>query len=256
LAGLLRLDGFEIPADWFAHCCNLTADMLRELSLRSGAVILGKSRKIIASQQRLMTLQGEILAILGAYHREHNDQAGVTMKELRTLLSPMPSGDCLAYVVGLLGQERQVESAGPYIHLTAHSAQYNAAELAIWRGVLERFEDGPPCGFTLDEVARDLHHSDAAMRAVLLRRCRNGDLWQINARNFMLGSHVVVLVGIAAELAASDACGFTAAQFRDASGLGRNFTIKLLEFFDAIGVTHRRVDLRVMREAYAAVIGR
>ncbi|MDH4140920.1 MAG: selenocysteine-specific translation elongation factor [Coriobacteriia bacterium] len=42
--------------------------------------------------------------------------------------------------------------------------------------------------------------------------------------------------------------GATAAQLRDALGVSRKYTIPLLEYFDAQGVTKREGDLRVLRE--------
>jgi len=41
---------------------------------------------------------------------------------------------------------------------------------------------------------------------------------------------------------------FTAAQYRDATGIGRNLTIKVLEFFDTLGITQRIGDTRKMHK--------
>ena len=41
--------------------------------------------------------------------------------------------------------------------------------------------------------------------------------------------------------------GFDARTFRDVSGLGRNLTIELLEYFDRTGFTRRVGDLRVLQ---------
>ena len=53
---------------------------------------------------------------------------------------------------------------------------------------------------------------------------------------------------VARELAeANPEGGFTAAAFKDRSGIGRNLTIELLEFFDRAGVTRRVGDTRVLQ---------
>jgi selenocysteine-specific elongation factor len=72
---------------------------------------------------------------------------------------------------------------------------------------------------------------------------------------FMLRGHVAALVALAAELDARSDSGFTAAEFRDASGIGRNFIILLLEFFDRIGVTRRVGAGRKIRPDWEAVVG-
>ncbi len=59
------------------------------------------------------------------------------------------------------------------------------------------------------------------------------------------------MVGIAAALAAGDAAGFNAAQFRDELDNGRKVAIQILEFFDRHGVVIRRGDLQAHQPAAA-----
>jgi selenocysteine-specific elongation factor len=55
---------------------------------------------------------------------------------------------------------------------------------------------------------------------------------------------------IAEHLAAEYADGtFAAADFNRASGIGRNLTIKVLEYFDRIGTTRRHGDRRTALRA-------
>ena len=114
--------------------------------------------------------------------------------------------------------------------------------------------DVPGLAILVAELARELQRSEAAVRAMLFRRRINGDVWQVSEARFMLREHVAALVAAAAALDAAAASGFTAAQFRDATGVGRNFTIQLLEFFDRIGVTLRLGDLRRIRADYEVVV--
>ena len=61
-----------------------------------------------------------------------------------------------------------------------------------------------------------------------------------------------------AEQVAADSAGkkFTARMFRDATALGRNLTIEVLEFFDRSGFTHRIGDERAVLKSAADVFGR
>ena len=55
------------------------------------------------------------------------------------------------------------------------------------------------------------------------------------------------LTDLARKLATEDAEGeFTAQQYKDASGIGRNVTIEVLEYLDQIGVTKRRGNARII----------
>jgi len=61
---------------------------------------------------------------------------------------------------------------------------------------------------------------------------------------------------LAEELAAScDSGRFDARGFRDASGIGRNLAIDVLEFFDRKGFTRRVGDLRVVVKAAQSLFG-
>ena len=48
---------------------------------------------------------------------------------------------------------------------------------------------------------------------------------------------------------------FTAAQYRDWTGVGRGLAIEILEFMDSLGVTQRVGDTRKMRKDFAPILG-
>ena len=48
---------------------------------------------------------------------------------------------------------------------------------------------------------------------------------------------------------------FPAAQFRDATGIGRTLAIEILEFFDTLGITQRIGDARKMRKDFVPILG-
>ena len=61
---------------------------------------------------------------------------------------------------------------------------------------------------------------------------------------------------VAHESAQKSAGGtFTAAQYRDATGVGRGLAIEILEFLDTLAITQRVGDARKLRKDYAAVLG-
>ena len=48
---------------------------------------------------------------------------------------------------------------------------------------------------------------------------------------------------------------FTAAQYRDATGVGRTLAIEILEFLDTLGITQRIGDARKMRKDFVTILG-
>ena len=79
---------------------------------------------------------------------------------------------------------------------------------------------------------------------------------QVAPNRFFLPETVARLADVAEALATeSPEGGFTAAQFKDRSGIGRNVTIEVLEYLDAIGVTRREGASRVVLRPAAEVFG-
>ena len=73
---------------------------------------------------------------------------------------------------------------------------------------------------------------------------------------FFLPETVARLADLAAALAGeSPERSFTAAHFKDRSGIGRNLTIEVLEYLDKVGVTRRVGEARVMLRSAAELFG-
>ena len=90
-----------------------------------------------------------------------------------------------------------------------------------------------------------------AIEAFLARARRHGLIVHVSKNRFFPHGTVAALAAIAESLAAhATDHEFSAADFRDESGIGRNLTIEVLEFFDRTGFT-RRTDAgrRILRPA-------
>ena len=75
-----------------------------------------------------------------------------------------------------------------------------------------------------------------------------GNLYRVGAERFYLKPTMAVLAATAQAVAAKQPEGqFTAAQYRDAVGIGRTLAIEILEALDGITVTQRIGDARKMR---------
>src|SRR5260370_288607 len=90
-----------------------------------------------------------------------------------------------------------------------------------------------------------------------LRRVgRVGRIAPVAPNGFFLPETIVRLADLAADLAAeSPEQSFTAALFKDRSGIGRNLTIEVLEYLDQIGVTRRVGDARIVLRPAAELFG-
>lgn len=255
LAALAAISGCEPDLDWFARICNLTEQALAAIVCEGNFVRAGKSRVLIIDKQRFSEIGEALESALRRHHQDKPSEGGLSRRAARSSLGEPVSADLFATILAVLSASSRIVADGPLLHLPGHSAGFSAAETAFWKQVCEQMEDTPPRPLAVEELARQLRSSTATVMAMFARRKANGDLWQVTENRFMLRDHVADLVALAARLESLSPNGFTAAQFRDASGIGRNFVIQLLEFFDRIGVTRRSGDGRRMRGDWEAVTG-
>lgn len=255
LSALATVAGLDCDSGWFSRCFNLPALALSQVLAAGDFVHFGENAALIVTRERFERLADSLVAALGDFHLAKPDAGGMTRRELRTALAEPLSGELLAALLRGLADTGRLRADGALVRLPEHTPSFSTAETQMWRNVLAALEDRGPQPIVIAELAREMRTSDAAITAMLQRRRISGDVWQVTDSRYMLRDHVAALVTTAAQLDRETGCGFTAAQFRDASGLGRNFVIQLLEFFDRIGVTRRLGEARRMRGDYQAVVG-
>jgi selenocysteine-specific elongation factor len=106
------------------------------------------------------------------------------------------------------------------------------------------------------ELAEALGLQPEPITRFLKRMERFGRVAAVAPNRFFLPATVTRLSEVARELAEESAeGGFNAAAFRDRSGIGRNLTIEVLEYLDAIGVTRRVGEARIVVRSSAEVFG-
>jgi selenocysteine-specific elongation factor len=256
LAALLAIPGHEVEARHFELCFALPANVAQALYQEAGAVQLAGPRPLLMSAARAAAVRSEMLQALSAFHPAHPDEGGMTHRALRAALATPVSPDVFGALLKTMTAEGALASAGPLLKLPGHTASLSPADDALWRRALPWLEERGPATFTPRDLASELRVSEVVAKALLARMRSNGEVWRVTAEGFLLRQQVSALAARAAVLAeANDGKGFTAAQYRDATGIGRNQVIRILEFFDAVGVTRRVGDVRKMRPDHERVTG-
>ncbi|MBS0395056.1 MAG: SelB C-terminal domain-containing protein, partial [Proteobacteria bacterium] len=85
-------------------------------------------------------------------------------------------------------------------------------------------------------------------RQLLAALGRDGRAYAVVPDLYFASETVAELAAVLARLAAAHG-GVAAAEFRDATGVGRKRAIQILEFFDRVGYTRRDGDRHVLRGA-------
>lgn len=254
LPALAALPGFECGLTWFAHCRNLRSEALVDLLEASDLVVTGAGGEGVIARNRFAQLGDELVGALGRHHLDHPEAGGMTRRELARAPREALSPGLLSTLLSDLHGTGRVDADGPFVRLPGHAPSFSQAETAMWNAALASLEGQPIRPIRVGELAREVKASEATVRAMLYRRRIAGHVWQVTESRFLLREHVAALAELASELDMEHA-GFTAAQFRDASGIGRNFIIELLEFFDRIGVTRRAGERRRIRAGFQSVVG-
>ena len=132
--------------------------------------------------------------------------------------------------------------------LPGHRPQPSPEEARLWSAIEPLIEGGglrPPI---VREIAAATAMEPAEVERFLGRATQLGLVVRVSRNRFFPPPALLELGRIAERLAGEAADGrFDAARFRDASGIGRNLTIELLEFFDRAGLTRREAEGRSLK---------
>jgi selenocysteine-specific elongation factor len=247
LVRLLAVDGVvDLPQ--FALARNLTPAELEALSASDEFLCVGPARAPVAvTRNRLALLCNSIISALGAWHREEPDALGPNRPALiARLRREAPEAALDAALSELVVTGRAVRQ-GPVWRLPEHRPRLTKADERLWERVqpLLRVEDlRPP---RVREIAAALGLEPEGVARFLGRAERLGRVARVADNRYFLPETLARLAEMACELAGSSPEGtFTAANYKDRSGVGRNLTIRILEHFDKMGVTRRQGDVRTV----------
>ena len=216
----------------------VTADFLR----------VGPARATVAvTVERLEVLAGEAEQALAAWHQAQPDTLGPTRPALSQQMRRLAPEAALDAALDRLVDAGRVVREGGMWRLPAHRPRLTTADEKLWervRPLLASAELRPP---RVLEIAAALSLESEAVARFLRRAERLGRVAKVADNRFFLPETLASLAAIACELAdASPGDTFTAAVFKDRSGVGRNLTIQILEYLDRIGATRRQGDARTI----------
>jgi len=201
---------------------------------------------------RWRQLVEQVLASLTRFHERQPDEPGVNAARLRRMALPElpPEGHTLLWrsLLDELRETGQVVQTGAWLHLPTHRLQLSAQEDALRAPLLKALEAGrfdPPW---VRELAGDTGAGEDAVRQLLRKLARQGQVFQVVKDLFYAAPAMAELAALVAQIAqATPAREVQAHAFRDATGLGRKRAIQILEFMDRVGHTRRVRDAHLLR---------
>ncbi len=247
LMRLLEVRGL-VDLSQFALVRNLAPPELDALTETGGFLRVGPARGGVAvTADRFAALCAEIVASLAPFHAAHPETLGPTRPALLAQLRLLAPETALEAALVDLAASGRVVREGPVWRLPAHRPRLTQGDERLWeriRPLLGVTDLRPP---RVREIAAALALEPQAVERLLNRAERLGRVARVADNRFFLPETLVQLAEIARELAGGSPEGaFTAAAFKDRSGVGRNLTIKILEYLDKMGATCRQGDARIL----------
>jgi selenocysteine-specific elongation factor len=247
LLRILQVEGLVALPD-FAQARNLTPAEVDSLTGAGEFLRVGPAGASVAvTPDRLAALCDDVVAALASSHQAQPDALGPTRPALLHQLRASAPEVALEAALSELAAAGRVVRDGPVWRLPEHRPRLTQADERLWervRPLLAVADLRPP---RVRELAPALALEPEAVERLLNRAERLGRVARVAGNRFFLPETLARLAEIARELAAGSSDGtFTAATFKDRSGVGRNLTIQILEYLDRIGVTRREGDARIV----------
>ncbi|MAS59923.1 MAG: selenocysteine-specific translation elongation factor [Gammaproteobacteria bacterium] len=194
------------------------------------------------------SLQNAILKLISEYHQSHPSETGISEPQLSRQLEIPNIHMILSLVIEHLRSSGKISREGTLLQLPDHKAVLSKEETEFMEKIhplLLSAGNVPPRTRELVEMTGI---PLKALERILREVTKSGSLVQIAQNRHFLPATVAELASFTEALAASKEDGaFSVIEFRDASGIGRNLCIEILEYFDGRGFTRRDGNARLLR---------
>jgi selenocysteine-specific elongation factor len=204
----------------------------------------------IISRQHLAQSETAVLDALKDFHTRLPQDVGPDLKRARRLAAPRMPEALWRQLIARLVEDGRIAVRGSFVHLSGHGEQLRAADKVVAERALPQLLQGhfePPW---VRDLAGDTHLPEEQVRQVLARLAKTGDVFQVVKDLYYHPHTVQQLASLARGIGQRESQHgghITAANFRDATGLGRKRAIQILEFFDRIGFLRRVGDSHLLR---------
>ncbi len=237
-----------VDLEHFAAVRNLTIEEANQLFDRTDMVqVTGRRSRLAFAPRRWREINERIEQTLAAWHEAHPERVGPGEAVLASAVKNSAPSDVARFAIQQLVAAGAIERDGPSVRLPGHQPRLPPGDAALWRNV-SRYIDAesrqPP---VVSDLATKLGVAKPVLAEFLGRAAARGQLVKVADNRYLHPGSVAALAAIAEALAEeSDDQSFDAKTYRDRAGIGRNFTIELLEYFDRLGLTRRIGDSRRM----------
>ena len=245
-----------VPLHRLARIWNLTDAEAQDLFAAAAIQCRADGEWLGLNKAAFDDLCTDLLSALTDWHEAKPDSGGCNDAALLQRIDARPLRPLFDHAIAVLVQAGKVQRAGPLLHLPGHAARLTGVDDKLWqeaRKIMHAAEDKPP---TIFELAQELGQDKNKLARLLAQAAKVGLVQRVSANRYMTTATLLDLADVAEREAAKLPEGrFAVAAYRDWSGMGRNLSIEILEFFDKVGFTRRLGNERQIVKPAAAVFG-
>ena len=240
LAALLAGSPAGVDLTQFERAMNLTPDRAAQLTHKPEIAIVGKEQRVALPRTIVDGIKQSAVDALTRFHRESPQATGFEVSTLRKQLAPALPAATFTALLRELGDEKKIEVAGSSARLPRHVATDNPADEKMWQALKPLLDNAgfnvPP----LRELAPAANLKEAILKDFLHRKARTSEVIRVTPERFYPRATLAQLAAVAQVVTQTVPGGqFTAAQYRDATGVGRGLAIEIRECLDRLGITQR-----------------
>ncbi len=255
LQALIQL-GRPIDLQRFETLFNMPSAQATALYEKATLVVLGKDIRVGLPRAHHQQIIDAVVPQLEAFHKAHPQATGEETETLRKKIAPELSADAFGAILRALTDARKIETSGSIARLPAHSTTANTADEKMWQIVKPALETAGFNAPQIKDLALQLKLKEPIVKDFLYRKAKSGEIYRVTPDRFYTKDTLAKLAATAQATAQAQPTGiFTAAQYRDWTGVGRGLAIEILEFMDTLGVTQRIGDTRKMRKDFVPILG-
>ena len=233
LSALARLDVVE--AESFRRDWNLTDGALARLTAGDQFAL---GRGLVIHRDLLEETREAVRTALSEHHRTQRESAGLPREAIANALhAPRATVD---FAIASLAETGDIRAHSGNFALASHVAEIPAALATLFDRVSPSLDTLQPP--SLGDIAKSLGRPFPQLEREMRALAAIGLCEQVGSNRFYLKERLRELAAVATDLDTRGA--FTVRDFRDASGVGRNVVIEVLEHFDRKRFTRRTGDMR------------
>jgi len=221
-------------------------EIIQDLLSRKVLVQWDRDSRALIHSRELAALFQSVERILGDYHKLQPLKPGLIKEELKSRLPQIQEGKLFNFLLNRMTEEQIVVQEKELVRLSGHKVRLQAEEQAVQES-LERIyrESGlqPPYFKELEEK-----FPKGRPKAVLDLMVKEGKLVKVKEDLYF---HREAVENLKKRLIQwlKEKGEITTSEFKDLTGSSRKYTIPLLEYFDAMQITMRVEDKRLLRES-------